>query len=120
MVPQTIKEGTILWEPTEEFKNQANITKYLRWLESEKGLSFQDYNSLWQWSVTEIEDFWQSLWEFFNIKQALDLAARVLIDPGDPVSAFDAQLAQAPGHRCDPAIQFFPGHLRQWSNFRLK
>ena len=70
MVPQTIKEGTILWEPTEEFKNQANITKYLRWLESEKGLSFQDYNSLWQWSVTEIEDFWQSLWEFFNIKAA--------------------------------------------------
>jgi len=68
MVPQTIKEGTILWEPTEDFKNRANITKYLKWLELEKGLSFKDYASLWKWSVTEIENFWQSIWEFFDIK----------------------------------------------------
>jgi acetoacetyl-CoA synthetase len=68
MQTQTIKEGTILWEPSEDFKNQANITKYLKWLESEKGLSFKDYNSLWEWSVTEIENFWQSIWEFFDIQ----------------------------------------------------
>ena len=68
MQSQTVKEGTILWEPTEDYKNRANITKYLTWLESEKGLSFKDYNSLWEWSVTEIENFWQSLWQFFDIK----------------------------------------------------
>lgn len=68
MRAQTIEEGTILWEPSQDRKSRANITKYLNWLESEKGLSFKDYNSLWEWSVTEIETFWQSLWEFFNIK----------------------------------------------------
>ena len=68
MTTQPIEEGTILWEPPEDRKIRANISHYLGWLESEKSLSFKDYNSLWEWSVTEIEVFWQSLWEFFQIK----------------------------------------------------
>ncbi len=67
MDTQPIEEGTILWEPGEEVIKQANMTRYIQWLSSQKGLTFPDYSSLWQWSVTEIEDFWQSLWEFFDI-----------------------------------------------------
>ena len=44
------------------------MTEYMQWLASEKGLAFEDYSSLWQWSVTDIEDFWQTLWDFFQIK----------------------------------------------------
>ena len=68
MTTQSVSEGTVLWEPSDEIKNQAITTKYIHWLKTQKGLSFNDYNSLWQWSVTQIEDFWQSLWEFFEIK----------------------------------------------------
>jgi len=68
MGAQPVREGTVLWEPTEEFKRRATITRFLTWLESERGLSFKDYNSLWEWSVTEIENFWQCLWQFFDIK----------------------------------------------------
>ena len=68
MGEHAVSEGAVLWEPTEAVKNRANITKYLKWLDSEKGLSFKDYNSLWEWSVTEVEDFWQTLWHFFDIK----------------------------------------------------
>jgi acetoacetyl-CoA synthetase len=68
MGSQPVQEGTVLWEPTAEVKRRATVTKYLEWLASEKGLSFNDYPSLWKWSVTDIEDFWQSLWEFFDIK----------------------------------------------------
>jgi acetoacetyl-CoA synthetase len=46
------------------------MTRYMQWLAAEKGLAFGDYNSLWQWSVTEIEDFWQSLWEYFDIRSS--------------------------------------------------
>ncbi len=70
MTKQPVSEGTVLWEPTDEIKNQAATTKYINWLRVQKGLIFNDYNSLWQWSVTEIEDFWQSLWEFFEIKSS--------------------------------------------------
>ena len=68
MAALPVREGTVLWEPTQKIKSRAAITQYLNWLESEQGLSFNDYQSLWQWSVTEIEDFWQSLWQFFDIK----------------------------------------------------
>jgi len=68
MSTKAIVEGTILWEPTEESKSRATITKYLKWLESEQGLSLKNYNSLWEWSVTDIETFWQTLWHFFDIK----------------------------------------------------
>jgi acetoacetyl-CoA synthetase len=68
MGAQSVKEGTVLWEPSEEIKSRATITQYLKWLESEYALSFKDYNGLWHWSVTEIERFWESLWRFFDIK----------------------------------------------------
>jgi acetoacetyl-CoA synthetase len=79
MGAQPVREGTVLWEPPEDFKNRANITRYLKWLAEEKGLCFEDYSSLWQWSVTEIEDFWQSLWDFFEIKASRPYT-RVLSD----------------------------------------
>jgi acetoacetyl-CoA synthetase len=63
-----VVEGTLLWEPSEEFKENANITRYMRWLESEKGLSFEGYSELWEWSVTEIEEFWASIWEYFEVR----------------------------------------------------
>ena len=68
MVAQPVREGTVLWEPTEESKSRTTIAKYMKWLESEQGLSFKSYDSLWQWSVTDIETFWQTLWHFFDIK----------------------------------------------------
>ena len=42
-------EGTLLWEPSEGFKENARITAYMRWLQSERGLSFENYEELWQW-----------------------------------------------------------------------
>src|SRR5918998_16437 len=61
-------EGTLLWEPSEELKENANVSRYMKWLEEEKDLSFSDYGELWGWSVTEVEEFWASIWEYFDVK----------------------------------------------------
>ena len=63
-----ISEGTLLWEPTEKMKQQANLTKYMTWLGNEKGLHFEETEELWEWSVTNLEEFWASIWEYFHIK----------------------------------------------------
>ena len=68
MGKKSIAEETFLWAPKEDDVRCSNITRYMEWLKSDKGLSFEDYNSLWEWSVTEIEDFWQSIWEYLEIK----------------------------------------------------
>ena len=39
----------------------------MAWLRSERGLDFADYESLWQWSVSEIEAFWASIWDYCGI-----------------------------------------------------
>ncbi|MFN8458252.1 MAG: acetoacetate--CoA ligase [Anaerolineae bacterium] len=62
-----IVEGTLLWQPSAEAMEQANLTRYMAWLKANKGLNFQTYHQLWEWSVTEIEAFWASLWEYFDI-----------------------------------------------------
>src|SRR4051794_31828570 len=44
------------------------MTAYMRWLEAERGLTFNgDYHALWRWSVENVEDFWASIWERFDV-----------------------------------------------------
>ncbi len=57
-----------LWEPAEAFVQQANLTHYMHWLKENKNLSFQDYQSLWEWSTENIAEFWESLWQYFDIQ----------------------------------------------------
>ena len=64
----TVVEGELLWTPTPERIAEAPITAYTHWLERERGHSFASYDELWQWSTTEIEDFWASLWDYFDIR----------------------------------------------------
>ncbi len=60
--------GDVLWEPSPKTMEDANITAYMQWLGNNKGLAFDDYARLWRWSVNEIENFWESPWEYFKIK----------------------------------------------------
>ena len=62
-----ITEGSLLWEPSAEVIEQANLTRYMAWLKNNKGLDFQTYDQLWHWSVTDLAAFWGSLWDYFDI-----------------------------------------------------
>lgn len=57
-----------IWRPSTERVERAGITRYLRWLKDNRGLQFADYESLWRWSVSEIEAFWASIWEFCAVR----------------------------------------------------
>jgi acetoacetyl-CoA synthetase len=57
----------ILWTPTPERPEKTMMADYIRWLENSRGLTFADYNALWDWSTTEIEEFWASIAAFFDI-----------------------------------------------------
>ena len=48
----TITEGTLLWSPTPEIIRDANLTRYMAWLRTTRGLTFTTYQELWHWSVT--------------------------------------------------------------------
>ncbi|MFD1711504.1 acetoacetate--CoA ligase [Ottowia sp. GY511] len=43
------------------------IRRFQDWLRDTRGLSFDDYHSLWAWSTTELDAFWQSIWDYFKM-----------------------------------------------------
>ena len=59
-----------LWEPSATLKQQSNMTAYMGWLEAEQGLTFADYDALYQWSIDNLETFWQSIWDYFDIQSS--------------------------------------------------
>jgi acetoacetyl-CoA synthetase len=76
--------GTVekLWEPTEETIERSQLTHYAEWLQRERGIDADSYEQLWQWSVDELEDFWRSVWDYFEVQADGDpdpvLAERVM------------------------------------------
>jgi acetoacetyl-CoA synthetase len=63
-----VREGDILWTPSPARIERANITAFMRWLARERQLSFANYSELWRWSATEIEAFWQAIWDYFEVQ----------------------------------------------------
>lgn len=56
------------WVPSPRNIDAARVTEFMRWLESERGLAFADYDALWRWSVDAIGDFWSALWDWADIR----------------------------------------------------
>jgi acetoacetyl-CoA synthetase len=61
-------DGEILWQPSPDARETTRVGEYMRWLERERSLSFADYRELWTWSVTDIEAFWASIWDYFGVR----------------------------------------------------
>jgi acetoacetyl-CoA synthetase len=44
------------------------MARYRHWLHEQRGLDFPDYEALRQWSVGDIDAFWQSIWDYFDLR----------------------------------------------------
>ncbi len=57
-----------LWEPSAEAVEGSSMAAYMRWLAAERDLDFEgDYARLWEWSTREIDAFWRSIWDYFQV-----------------------------------------------------
>ena len=43
------------------------MTAFMAWLKETRGLDFAGYAELWHWSVTDLEGFWQAIWDYNDI-----------------------------------------------------
>jgi acetoacetyl-CoA synthetase len=83
-------EGTLLWEPSPEARERAVLSAYMGWLRETRGLQLGDYEALWRWSVDDLDGFWGSVWEYFEVRSTAPYE-RVL------------------GRREMPGAEWFPG-----------
>ncbi len=79
-----------LWRPGPERIERSNLTAYARWLEREKGVATDAYEELWRWSVDELDAFWASIWDYFEVEA-------------------EAPYERVLGSREMPGAEWFPG-----------
>ena len=95
-----VREGDLLWTPSPQRIASANLTHYLAWLAA-RGRHFDSYAALWRWSVDDLEGFWGSLWEYFDIRASKPYT-RVL------------------GRRAMPGADWFPGACLNYAEHVLR
>jgi acetoacetyl-CoA synthetase len=59
---------SVLWRPSAPSDRETVIGRYVSWLGEERGLTVAGYDQLWQWSVSDLEGFWGSIWDFFEVR----------------------------------------------------
>jgi len=60
-------KSEILWQPNDESIKRANLTSFITFVNKEYDTSFSDFYGFYNWSVTEIEKFWEALWKYSGI-----------------------------------------------------
>ncbi|HEY3238859.1 MAG TPA: acetoacetate--CoA ligase [Acidimicrobiia bacterium] len=80
----------VLWSPPADVRERTRVGSYLRFLDEKRSRAFPDYGSLWAWSVSDLDGFWSSVWEFFGVRSA---------------TPYEAVLRQ----RAMPGTVWFPG-----------
>ncbi|CAA0079784.1 Acetyl-coenzyme A synthetase [Zhongshania aliphaticivorans] len=62
-----VSEGQCLWTPSKSFVADSNMMALIGWLETQQLVACENYQELWQWSVTEPEAFWGAMWRYFEV-----------------------------------------------------
>lgn len=88
--PARVREGEPLWTPDPQRAANTRLVGYQRWLERERGLVFADYAALHRWSVTDIDAFWRSIFDYFDVRSS-------------------TPVGPALGRRGMPGAEWFPG-----------
>lgn len=65
-----INEGDLLWTPSPERVARSRLVAFMQWLKAERGRQFENYAELWQWSITDLDGFWQAIWDYFRVESS--------------------------------------------------
>ncbi len=86
----------ILWEPSAAAVEASNLTAYIDWLRAERGVDVTTYPDLWRWSVDDLEAFWNSIFDYYEVE-------------------YDGERGPALASREMPGAEWFPGVRLNWA-----
>jgi acetoacetyl-CoA synthetase len=92
--------GEVLWTPSTDRVAASRMSLYQNWLEVTHGVRTNDYASLWSWSVGNLDAFWSSIWEYFDV-----------VGSRETVALADSTM---------PGAQWFPGSRLNWAQNILR
>jgi acetoacetyl-CoA synthetase len=105
----------VLWQPDPAAIERSRMVAFRRWLATERGLRFADYDALWRWSTAEPEAFWAAIVKFFDVAlhhpPSAVLVERVMPGarwfPGATLNYAEQALRTGPGKEDDDLAVIF-------------
>jgi acetoacetyl-CoA synthetase len=91
-----------LWEPSDEWIKNAEVTRFIEYVNKKYGQNIKGGKDLYKWSVECIPDFWAALWNFTGI-----IASKKYDKPIEDLSIF-------------PGTRWFPGARLNFAENLLK
>ncbi|MCW2547453.1 MAG: acetoacetyl-CoA synthase [Mycobacterium sp.] len=91
----------LLWTPSVDMLQTTRLGSYLQWLDAHRQQTFEDYEQLWQWSVDDLEGFWSSVAEHFEVH-------------------FESPPRAVLGSREMPGARWFPGATLNYAEHALR
>src|SRR5918996_4891341 len=92
---------SVLWRPPPDARSTWRIGRFADWLAAERSVPAGSYDELWRWSVDELEVFWASIWEFFDVRS-------------------DVPYSEVLPTRRMPGAQWFRGARLNWAEHALR
>ncbi|WP_082077213.1 acetoacetate--CoA ligase [Bradyrhizobium sp. LTSPM299] len=68
MVERTQASTKKIRKPTMTAPYVPQMALYRQWLKQTRGLEYADFEEMRRWSVADIDGFWQSVWDYFDIQ----------------------------------------------------
>jgi acetoacetyl-CoA synthetase len=84
------EQSPVVWSPSEDTLNNSQMGRFRAWLEQQGFGPFSDYHALHQWSIDDLETFWQKVWDYCGL-------------------VCDTPAQRVLGSRAMPGAQWFPG-----------
>jgi acetoacetyl-CoA synthetase len=64
---RTVSLGAVVWQPPTDVLETSRVGDFLSWVREHRGVELRDHESLWRWSVDDLEGFWSAVWDFFEV-----------------------------------------------------
>ncbi|MFX0044052.1 MAG: AMP-binding protein, partial [Candidatus Hodarchaeota archaeon] len=91
-----------LWEPSKKWIKNAEVTRFIEFVNKKYGQNLKGGKDLYRWSVEKIPDFWEAMWNFSGI-----IASKSYDKIVDDLSVF-------------PGTKWFPGARLNFAENLLK
>jgi acetoacetyl-CoA synthetase len=63
-----VKQGDVLWRPAADAIDRTSIARFMSYVNDRHGLSLDGHVALQRWSTTELERFWEAVWDYFAVR----------------------------------------------------
>ena len=60
--------SSIMWKPAERLISKTQMIRFVNYINKHYDIKCESYHELYEWSIKNIESFWEALWDFSELK----------------------------------------------------